>query len=237
MPMARAAATLVLAIVAALGTTTVARAQDDVDYRFEAGAALGTSNYRGQLNHKLLGQMGVAGGAMARWVINPYMAMKGMLDYASLKGSTGNVGEYFPPDAHSPEATTTKRSYSFSGGVVDFSATYEYNFWPYGLHHGYQGRQRITTFLQLGIGTCYSTEGKALALQLPIGVGVKYKLRPRVNLGFDWLYHFSLTDKLDGFSSPHGVKSSGFHNKDSYCTAVVYITYDFSPKCPQCNKN
>ncbi len=214
-----------------------AGAQDDVDYRYEIGAALGGSFYRGQLNHKFFGQTGVAGGALIRWNINPYMAVKAMLDYASVKGSTDNVNDFYPEDPSSQQASNEKKNYKLNDGVVDFSATYEYNFWPFGLHHGYQGRQRITPFLQLGIGACYGMAGKAFTFQIPIGVGVKYKLKPRVNLGFDWLYHFSLSDKLDGFENPYGIKSSGFQNKDSYCTAMFYISYDFSPKCPQCNKN
>lgn len=231
--MKKAVVLLVVALVGFGGSW----AQDDVDYRYEIGAALGGSFYRGQLNHKFFGQTGVAGGAVARWNINPYMAVKTMLGYASAKGSTGNVGDFFPADPADPAVSQEKRSYKFNDGIVDFSATYEYNFWPFGLHHGYQGRQRITPFLQLGLGACYGTAGKAFAFQIPIGVGVKYKLKPRVNLGFDWLYHFSLSDRLDGFENPYGIKSSGFANKDSYCTAVFYISYDFSPKCPQCNKN
>lgn len=225
---------LLMAVLACLNGS---RAQDDVDYRYEIGAALGGSFYRGQLNHKFFGQPGVAGGVVGRWNINPYMAVKAMLDYASVKGSTTNVDDFFPTDPGNPAVSTDKRSYKLSDGIVDFSATYEYNFWPFGLHHGYQGRQRITPFLQLGLGACYGTAGKALTLQIPIGVGVKYKLKPRVNLGFDWLYHFSLSDNLDGFEYPYGIKSTGFQNKDSYCTAMFYISYDFSPKCPQCNKN
>ncbi len=223
--------------VAALCCLNTAKAQDDVDYRYEIGAALGGSFYRGQLNHKFFGQLGIAGGATARWNINPYMSVKALLDYASAKGSTDNVNEFFQPDPDNGQTSTEKRSYNFSDGIVDFSVTYEYNFWPFGLHHGYQGRQRITPYAQIGLGACYGKAGKAFTFQIPIGVGVKYKLKPRVNLGFDWLYHITLSDALDGFETPHGVKSTGFANKDSYCTALFYLSYEFSARCPQCNKN
>lgn len=223
---------------ALLGFSAVeTQAQDDVDYRYEFGPMLGASFYHGELNHKFYGQLGVAGGALGRWIINPYMAVKVMLDYASIKGSTDNVDDFFPPDPDNPAPATEKRKYKMSDAVVDFSATYEYNFWPFGLHHGYQGRRRITPFLQLGLGVCYGTAGKAFTLQVPMGVGVKYKLKPRVNIGFDWLYHFSLSDKLDDFEKPYGISSSGFKNKDNYCTIMFYLTYEFSPRCPQCNKS
>ncbi len=212
-------------------------AQDDVDYRYEIGAAVGGSFYRGELNHKFFSQLCPAIGVTGRWNINPYMAVKGSLGYAGIKGATDNVDEYFPAVPYAPQAGQPARSYSFSKGLVSLSATYEYNFWPFGLHHGYQGRQRITPFVQIGLGGCYSTAGKMATVQIPIGAGVKYKLKPRVNLGFDFLYHFSASDRLDDFDSPHGVASTLFRHKDDYCTAMFYITYEFSPKCPQCNKN
>lgn len=231
--MRKATATLTLLLLCCF---TAATAQDDVDYRFEVGAAAGTSFYRGELNHKFFSQLGAAGGITGRWNIDPFMSVKAVLDYASVKGSTSNTGEFFPDDPHSSTAAQP-RTYKLSDGVVDLSATLEYNFWPFGLHHGYQGRQRITPFAQLGIGACYGKAGKAFTFQVPMGVGVKYKLRPRVNVGLDMLYHFSLSDKLDNFENPHGISSSGFKHKDDYCTMLLYITYEFSPKCPQCNKN
>ena len=113
---------LLMAVLACLNGS---RAQDDVDYRYEIGAALGGSFYRGQLNHKFFGQPGVAGGVVGRWNINPYMAVKAMLDYASVKGSTTNVDDFFPTDPGNPAVSTDKRSYKLSDGIVDFSATYE----------------------------------------------------------------------------------------------------------------
>ena len=189
-----------------LFTATAAWAQDDVDYNFEIGVTAGTSFYNGDLNHKFFGQPGFAGGLTGRWLINPYMAVK------------GTVGD-------------------LNDGIIDRSVTYEYNFWPYGLHHGYQGRQRITPYAQIGIGGAYGKAGKAFTFQVPVGVGVKYKLKPRLNIGLDFLYHFTLSDGLDGFKNPHAISSSGFKNKDHYCTTLLYITYEFSPKCVECNKD
>ena len=71
--------------MAVLACLNGSRAQDDVDYRYEIGAALGGSFYRGQLNHKFFGQPGVAGGVVGRWNINPYMAVKAMLERAGFE--------------------------------------------------------------------------------------------------------------------------------------------------------
>ena len=169
-----------------LFTATAAWAQDDVDYNFEIGVTAGTRFYNGDLNHKFFGQPGFAGGITGRWLINPYMAVKGTLGYNGIKGSTDNVNDYFPPNPDSPATSTEKRKYDLNDGIIDLSVTYEYNFWPYGLHHGYQGRQRITPYAQIGIGGAYGKAGKAFTFQVPVGVGVKYKLKPRLNIGLDF---------------------------------------------------
>ena len=83
--------------------------------------------------------------------------------------------------------------------------------------------------------------GACGGLNIPVGIGVKYKLKPRVNLGFEWTMRFSSTDKLDAtpdgtqLKDPYGVKSSMFKNKDSYSFAMFFITYDMFPKYRKCN--
>lgn len=120
--------------------------------------------------------------------------------------------------------------------MVDLGGTYELNFWPYGYHRGYQGYSRITPYIQLGFGLSYGT-AKAFSLNLPVGAGLKYKLKERLNVGLDWQTHFTLSDKLDGLQAPTGVKTSGFKNKDHYSTLMLTLTYSFSPKCPECNRD
>lgn len=71
-----------------------------------------------------------------------------------------------------------------------------------------------------------------------MGLGLKYKIGERLNLGVEWAMHFSLSDKLDGVEDPYGVKSTGiFKNTDCYSTLTLSLTYSFSPKCANCNKD
>ena len=70
-----------------------------------------------------------------------------------------------------------------------------------------------------------------------MGLGVKYKVAPGLNLGLDYLVHFSLSDKLDGLSAPLGIKSELFRNKDVYSALTLTLTYDLNPRCPTCNKD
>ncbi|MDE6807354.1 MAG: porin family protein, partial [Prevotella sp.] len=73
---------------------------------------------------------------------------------------------------------------------------------------------------------------------MPIGVGVKYKLKQRLNLTAEWVMHFSGTDKLDGVKDPYGIKSSGmFKNTDCFSTIQVSITYEFMERCRTCHND
>ena len=115
-------------------------------------------------------------------------------------------------------------------------ALYELNFFSYAYRPGYQGHRRFTPYLQMGLGFAFSTTGRTVTPWVPLGFGVKYKLRPRLNVGLDWTMRFSLSDRLDGFDAPHGLKSDFFRNQDHLGLLRVTLTYDFSPRCPTCNK-
>lgn len=209
-----------------------AYAQDeDIFYRLELGGGVGTS-----LNFTDVGDKpGVAGAAIARFPLNPRMAVKAQFTYNSLKGSTDNASSFIPanPDAAGAE----QLSYSVSSAVYDLSALYELHFLPYGYWQDYRGYKRVTPYIQMGLGLTYGQAGKAFTLNVPIGLGVKFKAAKRLNLGLDWMVHFSLSDKLDGLNAPLGIKSSEFRNKDHYSALTLTLTYDLSPVCPTCNKD
>ena len=120
--------------------------------------------------------------------------------------------------------------------MCDLSALYELHFLPYGYERGYQGYCRLVPYIQIGLGVSYGKAGKAFTMNLPVGIGAKYKIGPRLNLGLDGIAHFTLSDKLDGLEAPLGIKSSMFRNKDHYVTLLLTLTYDLNPRCPTCNK-
>ncbi len=220
---------LTLALLMAAASTLALQAQDEVEYRMEIGAGGGIGFGLTDLNNRPFGHPAGSGSAILRFVLNPRMAIKTQLGYTGLSGDTRNPQEFYPG-----ADTTTPLAYRFSGGVADLGATYELNFWPYGYHRGYQGYSRITPYIQFGLGLTYGT-AKAFTLNVPVGVGLKYKLRERLNIGLDWQMHFTLSDKLDGLDAPTRVSTSGFKNKDHYSTLQLTLTYSFSPVCPDCN--
>lgn len=212
-----------------------AAAQDEVEYRLELGAAAGAGFSLDDANSRFYGGTGLAGGLVSRFPLNPRMAVKTALGYVRTGGDVAGAGDFYP--AHGDAASPERLDYSFSGGIADLSALFELHFLPYGYARGYLGNHRLVPYIQAGIGLAYATPGKAFGLNFPIGAGLKYKVAKRLNLGIEWRMHFSLSDKLDGLAAPLGIPSQGFRNKDHYSFTLVTLTYDLSPKCPNCNKD
>lgn len=209
-------------------------AQDETEYRMEIGVGAGVVSYEGDFNGSIVSNMQPAGTIVARYVFNPYMDLKLSASYGKLKGSSADVETYLPDYA---EAETP---YEFSHTLWDASLVYEYNFWPYGTGRDYRGSKRLTPFVFAGLGATMVTGGEknVFTANIPLGLGLKYKIGERLNLGVEWAMHFSLSDKLDGVEDPYGVKSTGiFKNTDCYSALMLSLTYSFSPKCANCNKD
>lgn len=222
---------LLLILLCLTATLRVAaQQQDETVYRLELGVGGGAAFQHNDLKSKL----SAAGAVIARFPLNPRMALKGQFTYAGLKGSTDGIKAFYPAN---PDASGTARlSYSADNAVYSLAGLYEVNFFPYGYEQDYRGHKRLTPYIQLGFGLTYGPAGKGFSPDIPLGAGVKYKIGPRLNLGLDYLVHFTLSDKLDGLEAPLGIKSSGFRNKDHYSALTLTLTYDLRPKCPTCNR-
>lgn len=218
----------ILLLVAAVQT----QAQDDVEYRMEVGVGAGLVSYLGDFNGSVVKNMQPMGSLVWRWVLNPRMALRAKGSYGKLKGSSADVQTYYPDMQAKP--------YQFNHSLGDLGVTFEYNFWPYGTGRDYRGAKRLTPFIFGGVGGTYVSGGPkdVWTAHVPLGLGVKYKLGDRVNIGLEWAAHFSLSDKLDGVVDPYLVKSSGlFKNTDGYSTLLVTFTYSFQAKCRTCHND
>lgn len=221
----RKALLLILLFVA-----TVATAQTDDQYKMEIGGGVGVVSYLGDFNGSPLSNAQPLGTVVLRRIFNPYMGLRLAATYGKLKGSSADVSTYYPD--------YQQATYDFNNTLADLSLTYEYNFWPYGTGHDYRGAKRLTPFIYGGLGATYvSGDGNnAFTANVPIGIGVKYKVAQRLNVGLEWGIHFSLSDKLDGVTDPYGVKSSGaFKNTDCYSALQLTLTYSFMAKCRTCH--
>lgn len=233
--------------LAIIACATSAKAQDDVEYRMEIGGGVLLNSYQGDFNSALFSNMKPGGAVVFRAIINPYMAIRISGMYTGIKGELKDAGTVYPE--------LQEKGYSFNNSLADLSIAYEYNFWPYGTGKDYRGAKRLTPFVSLGLGMTYanckdgtwdysksaspySSTKSVVTANIPLGVGVKYKIKDRMNLSLDWQMHFSMSDLLDGVKDPYRITSSGiFKNTDCYSTLTLALTYSFSPKCPTCQKD
>lgn len=220
-----------LLLLLPLFALTASGQNDETLYRLELGGGIGFGTGHTDLKGKWAADMA----AIARFPLNPRMAVKTQLSYLNLKGSTEGQKNFYPALPDTPG--TDRLAYSVSNAVIDASALYELHFLPYGYLRDYKGHCRLVPYLQMGFGLTYGKAGKAFTANIPLGVGVKYKVAERLNLGLDWLVHFTLSDKLDGLEAPLGISSSGFRNKDHYSALSLTLTYDLNPRCPTCNRD
>lgn len=208
-----------------------AAAQDQPEYRAEVGGGVGVVNYLGDLNGNLLKNLQPMGSLLGRYKMNPRMAFALNVSFGKLKGSSKNEKSWYP-DMQTEQV-------DFNNTLIDAGLRFEYNFWPYGTGREYRGARPLTPYMALGIGGSFVSGNQSVTtVNLPIAVGVKYKVAERLNLGVEYAMHFSLNDKLDGIKDPYGIKSSGlFKNTDCYGTLQVSLTYDLWAKCKVCHND
>ena len=211
-------------IMLMIATLMAAQAQE---YRFEVGGALGMSGYLGDANNaNLLKKPGYVAGGLFRYIINSRMALKANLLTAKISGNSANLANTYP-DA---------QTYAFSSQLYDLGAQFEFNFLNYGIGSKYLKLKRFSPYLTLGLGATLATgNGDAFTLNVPMGVGVKYKLSERLNIGLEFTMRKTFSDELDGLKDLNGITSGFAKNTDWYSFTMISITYEFSKRCRTCH--
>ena len=217
-----------LLLAALLLPVLTAAAQDEPEYRMEIGVGAGLIAYTGDFNGNLLKGMQPWGTLVARYHLNPRMALAMNIGTGRIKGSTDDMETWNPIER-----------YEFNNQITEVDFRYEYNFWAYGTGQEYRGARPLVPFITLGLGlTHHSGDNSGIAMILPIGVGVKWKIAPRLNLTAEWVMRFTPSDNLDGREDIYGIKSSGlFKNTDCYSVLQVGLSYDLWAKCKTCNND
>ncbi|MBP3590794.1 MAG: outer membrane beta-barrel protein, partial [Muribaculaceae bacterium] len=164
---------ILLIAVAALGTACAASAQE-APYRFDFGGSLGMDGYLGDASSSVFSHPGFTADVQMRYIPNVRMAFRGMLSMQGLSGNTADMANVLPDGAQ----------LEFTSTVSALDLRYEFNFLPYGIGETYKRLRRFTPYLTLGLGVSMASSGgsTAVAPTLPMGIGVKYKLRKRWNL-------------------------------------------------------
>ena len=206
------------------------KAQDDPEYKMEIGAGAGLISYLGDFNGSPLKNMQPMGSLVAKYRSNPRMSWAANISYGKLKGKSTDDKSWFP---------NMEEPWSFNHSLIDVCLRFEYNFWAYGTGREYRGAKPIAPFIAIGLGaTSVSADKNVFTLNMPMGLGLKYKIGNRLNLTAEWMMHFTGSDQLDGVEDPYGIKSSGlFKNTDCYSAFQMTLTYDLWAKCKTCNND
>lgn len=216
--------------LALLATFIPTKTMAQEDYRFDIGAGLGMTGYLGDANTaNLWSEPGWDFEALFRYIANPRWAFKTNFYAGNLRGDSSKMTNVFPGG----------ETFSFSTTFYELGEMVEFNFFNYGMGETYRKLKRISPYIAAGIGmTVWSIDGKTgAAFNIPLGVGLKYKLSQRWNIGFEFLMKKTFSDRLDGeqLKDPYGIKSSFMKNTDWYSTMSLTISYEFSKRCAVCN--
>ena len=206
------------------------KADDFASYKFDVGAHIGMSGYLGDANESnMFKHPGYTAGASFRYLPNSRWAFRGIFSTGSLNGNTADYEDVFPSGVN----------YEFSSQFYDLGGRCEFNFFKYGIGETYKKMRRWSPYLSVGIGaTLASCDGNtAFAMNIPMGVGVKYKLKPRLNLGVEFSMTKVLGDNVDGklLTDLYQIKSSFLKNTDWYSQLSISITYEFGERCETCH--
>ena len=197
-------------------------------YRFDAGAGIGMTGYLGDINtSNPFAHPGFGGAGIFRYLINTRWAVRGTVFGGTISGDSKNMDNVFPEG----------QTYKFSGSIYGLDARIEFNFFNYGIGERYRKMKRWSPYLAVGVGLIVaSCDGTAASFSLPMAVGVKYKVKPRINLGLEWTIAKTFTDKMDGpvLDDPYKIKSSFIKNTDWYSTLMFTLTYEFGERCKNC---
>lgn len=211
-----------------IACTPDARAQED--YRFDIGAGLGMTGYLGDANaSNPWRRPGVDGELLFRYMANPRWAFKTNFYAASLRGTTEGLDNVMPGG----------NNYSFSTTMFELGELAEFNFFNYGIGETYRKLRRFTPYIAAGLGfNLWRADGTTgFAVNIPMGVGVKYKIRKRLNLGLEFLMKKVFSDRVDGpdLNDPYKIESSFLKNTDWYSTLTLTVSYEFGKRCEVCH--
>lgn len=219
----------IVAVVLASAAALAASSQT-APYKFDFGVEAGMSGYIGEANRaNLFSHPGFVGELSARYIGDSRWALRGVLSTLSLSGNSADMSDVLPDAA----------SYSFKSQVYELSVRGEFNFFAYGIGETYKRLRRWSPYVTVGIGMgMASAAGKMyFAPTIPMGFGVKYKLRERLNLGVEFTMTKAFNDHFDGaeLSDLNQIKTAFYKNTDWYSRITVGISYEFGKRCETCH--
>lgn len=222
---------------------STASAQDE-EYMYEVGGGIGSSWGYGDANRsQLLYNPKFAYDLIWRYNVNLRWALAVDVSADMLSGDTRDFDNKFPNNVY----------YDYDTHLWQLAFRPEFTFWNYGLGSDYREKHRLAPFLTLGLGfgmahiksniDVIPSKGYPLskldqtkaALTVPIGLGLKWKIAPRLNAQLTCMFSKIFSDELDGIDDPYHTGTTVPMNTDWTGTLKLSITFDFKERCIECH--
>jgi len=208
-------------IIAICVVSNCSYAQEPIVQEGEFGVGIGAGHYFGDLNTRAkVNRPKIAAGIFFRKNFGNYIALRVSASYAKL----GYSDIY-----NTHNSTMLQRNLSFNTSVWELALQGDFNFFrfmpgdpdfsftpyltlgagvfsydPYAFLQGQ--KYYLRTLGTEGQGSTLYPERKpygSMAICIPFGVGVKYAINDRINIGFEVVHRFTTTDYLDDVSKTY----------------------------------
>ncbi len=179
----------------------------------EAGFGGGGAFSLGDANGILFKNLQPFGSVFFKYKFNGYLELK-----ANLEGGYVGVSDI---------AGIKEKSKTIGCQVMG-----EFNFFNWAVKRYEEHYSWVAPYITLGAGMVYF-DGQA-AFTVPMGLGVKFKLHDRVNVGAFWTVSKVMSDNFDGIDNPLGLNAGFWNNRDWYSSAQIYISFNFIKICAPC---
>ena len=234
------AAVIRLMAVCAVVMCAFSSAAQTAPYKFDIGAELGMSGYIGDANSSnIFRKPGFDGELSFRYIGDARWAVRGVLSTFSLNGDTSGMDDVLPQVQDPATGVMTPAFYSFGSQVYELSVRGEFNFFAYGIGETYKRLRRWSPYLTVGVGVALaSTGGRTYAAPtIPMGLGVKYKIAERWNLGVEFTMTKAFNDHFDSheLADLNQIKTAFYKSTDWYSRLTVGVSYEFGKRCETCH--
>ena len=220
-----------IAVVAALAMSAgVNIFGQSAPYKFDLGVDLGMTGYIGDANRaNFMKHPGFDGQLSFRYIPDTRWAIRAIASGMSLSGNTADMYNVLPDLAE----------YSFSSMVYSIEGRAEFNFFPYGIGETYKRLRRWSPYLTVGLGACLSSSGgnTSVAPMIPMGAGVRYKIKERLNIGIEFTFTKAFSDHIDGkdLADLNQIKTAFYKNTDWISRLTIGVSYEFGKRCETCH--
>lgn len=220
---------IALALIVAFAIPASAQAAI-APYKFDFGGSLGMSGYIGDLNSgNPFRHPGFTADVRGAYIIDTRWQIRAMLSTMGLSGSSDDISNVLPEGER----------YDFTSQVFDLGFRGEFNFFSYGIGETYKRLRRWSPYLALGVGLSFaSADGNtAFAPSIPMAVGVRFKLKERINLFGEFSMTKVFSDHVDGkdIADINHIKTDFYKNTDWFSRLVVGVTFEFGKRCETCH--